>query len=270
MVIIDELHALASTKRGDLLALDLARLRTLSPGLTPSACRRRWRGRPSLPLSSSAMRGRRARGSPRSSRPARGQRPTSPSSTPMPSFPGPDTRRAMRSLRSTRRSRRTACRSSSSTRARRQRCCFMRCGATTMRTCPSRCITARSMSASGGRSRRRWWRASSAPWFAPRRSISASTGAMSISSSMSARRKAQAGLPSASAAPITGSTSRQRRCSCRRTASRWWSARRRSRRRKRARRTRPRRGRARSMFLPSMCSAWPAPSRSIPTRFIAK
>ena len=33
MVIIDELHALASTKRGDLLALDLARLRTLSPGL---------------------------------------------------------------------------------------------------------------------------------------------------------------------------------------------------------------------------------------------
>ena len=33
MVIIDELHALASTKRGDLLALDVARLRTLSPGL---------------------------------------------------------------------------------------------------------------------------------------------------------------------------------------------------------------------------------------------
>jgi ATP-dependent Lhr-like helicase len=32
-VIIDELHALASTKRGDLLALDLARLRTLSPDL---------------------------------------------------------------------------------------------------------------------------------------------------------------------------------------------------------------------------------------------
>jgi ATP-dependent Lhr-like helicase len=32
-VIIDELHALASTKRGDLLALDLARLRTLAPDL---------------------------------------------------------------------------------------------------------------------------------------------------------------------------------------------------------------------------------------------
>ncbi len=33
-VIVDELHAFASTKRGDLLALDLARLRALSPGLT--------------------------------------------------------------------------------------------------------------------------------------------------------------------------------------------------------------------------------------------
>ena len=33
-VILDELHALASSKRGDLLALDLARLRTLSPDLT--------------------------------------------------------------------------------------------------------------------------------------------------------------------------------------------------------------------------------------------
>jgi len=33
-VILDELHALASSKRGDLLALDLARLRTLAPELT--------------------------------------------------------------------------------------------------------------------------------------------------------------------------------------------------------------------------------------------
>ena len=33
-VILDELHALATSKRGDLLALDLARLRTLSPSLT--------------------------------------------------------------------------------------------------------------------------------------------------------------------------------------------------------------------------------------------
>ncbi len=33
-VILDELHALTSSKRGDLLALDLARLRTLSPNMT--------------------------------------------------------------------------------------------------------------------------------------------------------------------------------------------------------------------------------------------
>ena len=33
-VILDELHALATSKRGDLLALDLTRLRTLSPALT--------------------------------------------------------------------------------------------------------------------------------------------------------------------------------------------------------------------------------------------
>lgn len=32
-IILDELHALAATKRGDLLALDIARLRTLAPGL---------------------------------------------------------------------------------------------------------------------------------------------------------------------------------------------------------------------------------------------
>jgi ATP-dependent helicase Lhr and Lhr-like helicase len=32
-VILDELHALSPTKRGDLLALDIARLRTLAPGL---------------------------------------------------------------------------------------------------------------------------------------------------------------------------------------------------------------------------------------------
>jgi len=32
-IILDELHALASTKRGDLLALDIARLRALAPGL---------------------------------------------------------------------------------------------------------------------------------------------------------------------------------------------------------------------------------------------
>ena len=51
-----------------------------------------------------------------------------------------------------------------------------------------------------------------APLCAPRRSISASTGATSISSSMSVRPRAQAGSPSASAAPITGSKRSFRVC----------------------------------------------------------
>ena len=36
-VVLDELHALAENKRGDQLMLCLARLRTLAPGVTPSA-----------------------------------------------------------------------------------------------------------------------------------------------------------------------------------------------------------------------------------------
>ena len=110
-VILDELHALASSKRGDLLALDLARLRTHSPELTAiglSATVARpselaaflvpHQGQAATRLAEivEARRGRHA--------------PTSPSSTPMPSCPGPGTRRAMRCPKSTRRSRRTACR----------------------------------------------------------------------------------------------------------------------------------------------------------------
>ena len=54
----------------------------------------------------------------------------------------------------------------------------------------SRSTTARSTSRSGAASRRRWARAGSRRWCAPRRSTSASTGATSISSSTSARRRA--------------------------------------------------------------------------------
>jgi ATP-dependent Lhr-like helicase len=114
------------------------------------------------------------------------------------------------------------------------------------------------------------WRGACAPWCAPRRSTSASTGATSISSSMSTRRKGQAGLPSASAARIIGSTSQARLCSCRRTASRWLNARLRLRRQRRAHRTRPRRGQARSTCWRSTCSARPAPRRSTPTGCIAR
>jgi hypothetical protein len=124
VVIIDELHALASTKRGDLLALNLARLRTLAPiGLSATVTR------PSdLAPSWSATRDKGARALPRSSRPEPGQRRISPSSTLTLTFPGRGIRRATRCPRSTRRSRPIACRSSSSTRARtsilyRRACC---------------------------------------------------------------------------------------------------------------------------------------------------
>ncbi len=38
-VVLDELHALVTSKRGDLLSLGLARLHRLSPGLCAIACR---------------------------------------------------------------------------------------------------------------------------------------------------------------------------------------------------------------------------------------
>ena len=86
-------------------------------------------------------------------------------------------------------------------------------GASTTTTSPSRCITARSTWRSGARSKAPWRRAACARWSAPPRSISASTGATSISSSMSARRRAPRGCCSASAAPTTAWTSRRAACS---------------------------------------------------------
>jgi ATP-dependent Lhr-like helicase len=82
--------------------------------------------------------------------------------------------------------------------------------------------------------------------------------------------KAQAAWRSASAAPTTGSTSRARRCSCRRTVSRWSNAAPPSKRRRRGRRTPRRRARARSMCSLSTCSAWPVRRRSTPTSSIAR
>ena len=66
--------------------------------------------------------------------------------------------------------------------------------------------------------------ASCARWSAPPRSISASTGATSISSSMSARRRARRGCCSGSAAPITGWTSPRAAFWCRPIASKCWNA----------------------------------------------
>ena len=101
----------------------------------------------------------------------------------------------------------------------------------------SRCITVRSRSNSAARWRAPWLPASCRRWSVPRRSISASTGAMSIWSSRSAPPKARAACCSASAAPTTAWTNRPRRCSCRPTASRCSNARQRSKPLKKARRT---------------------------------
>jgi ATP-dependent helicase Lhr and Lhr-like helicase len=65
-----------------------------------------------------------------------------------------------------------------------------------------------------------WRKTACAPLSPHRRSTSASTGATSISSSMSARRRAPRGLPSASAAPTTAWTNRAGRSSYPPTASR--------------------------------------------------
>ena len=128
---------------------------------------------------------------------------------------------------------------------------------------------ARRGAAAQGR-RPRWPPAGCAPSSAPPRSISASTGATSISSSMSARRRAPRGCCSASAAPITAWTSRRRACWCRQTASRCWNAAPRSTPSPRMRRTRRRCASARSTCWRSTCSAAPAASRSWATSFMPK
>ena len=174
-VIIDELHSFATSQARP------------SPGALPGAAWRRWRRR----RASSACR-------PRS--PIRRRWPTSspcedeveivrgePGAQPVvsiidaheraalgrPHGPPRDARRSTTSSASTRP------RSCSSTRAPRPSSPSTGCGASTRTIWRSACITARWPSSSAARSRRRWRRASCAPWWRPRRSISASTGATS-------------------------------------------------------------------------------------------
>ena len=84
-------------QEGDLLALDLARLRTLSPDLKRSASRRRWQHvRPSSLRFWLATKARPARSLLRSSMREPGQRRITPSSTLTRSFTEPGTPHAMR------------------------------------------------------------------------------------------------------------------------------------------------------------------------------
>src|SRR5262245_53986299 len=118
----------------------------------------------------------------------------------------------------------------------------------------SRCITARSTWRNGARWKRRWRQAGCAPSLPPPHSISGSTGATSISWSMSARPKVPRGCCSASVAPTTVWTSPRKACSFRPIGSRCSNAARPSMPSPRTRRIRLRRGPA-----PSTCSASGAP-----------
>ena len=100
-VVLDELHALVTSKRGDLLSLGLARLWRLAPDLAhhrPFGDRRRARGPVPLP---GAAAGGRTRASPISSSPMAAPSRTSPCCRPANTCRGPAIRRGMRFRRST-------------------------------------------------------------------------------------------------------------------------------------------------------------------------
>ena len=212
-VVLDELHSLVTSKRGHLLALGLARLRSFVPGLQ------------TIGLSATVAEPDELRRWLVSQNPPKARQPDMAELIVVTGGAKPeisilDSRRAravgrpfgpLRHARNLRGDQaRTRRRCSSSTRAARRNCCSRNCGGSMRTLCRSRCITARSTSPSAGGSKRRWARMRCAPSSPPRRSISASTGAMSIWSSMSARRRAPAGWRSASAAPTTAWTSRRK------------------------------------------------------------
>jgi hypothetical protein len=175
-VILDELHSLVTSKRGDLLSLGLARLFKLAPELItiglsatvakPDELRRFLVAQPPDSRAHADL--------------VTAQAGAQPILIPKSICHGPVIRRAMPSERSTHISRRTRRPWYSSTPAVRQSFFFRSCGATTTIILPLRSITAHSMSGNGVASKTRWPRASCARWFARLLSILAWTGAMSI------------------------------------------------------------------------------------------
>ena len=125
------------------------------PACQASACPRRSPSRRICAACSCRSRSRRRHGRPRRRRQA-GRSPTSRARYARARAVGRATPRATPSRRSTSHQAQQDRRWSSSTRAARRRCCSRSSGASTTTTCRSRCITARSTSASAARSRRRW------------------------------------------------------------------------------------------------------------------
>ncbi len=160
-VVLDELHALVTSKRGDLLALGLARLFTLAPDLVTVGLSATVKDPGDLARFLTPQN--------RDVPPAAiviaeaGAKRTSPSSKPRSACPGRGHSRAMPRVSSIARSRRIARRCSSSTPEARPNCCSSCYGPSMTTACPSPCITARSTSPSGARSRMRWPRAGSEP-----------------------------------------------------------------------------------------------------------
>ena len=261
-VILDELHALVTSKRGDLLSLGLARLFRLRANLTSVGLSATVAEPDELARFHGAATQRRSRQtSPISSLPTAAP----PDVTMLDTrerlpWAGHSARHALDEIYRLIKAHQTTL-VFVNTRSQAEGF-FSSSGTSTTTIWPSRCITARSTWRSGARSKPRWRAAGCARWFAPLRSISASTGATSIWSSMSARRRALRGFCSASAAPTTAWTSRRRACSFRPTASRCSNAAPRSTPSRRTRRTRRRCASARSTCSRSMCSAAPAASRS--------
>ena len=187
-VVVDEIHAFAGTKRGDLLALGLARLAPLAPRLPA-----RRPVAPRSPIPDADRAGSLRYGARAASTIIRGRRGAEPIAHPHArrrACPGAGTWRCMRRRRSMRRS------------AAQDHAGLLqhprpgRAGlpgavaAQRRRPCRSASTTAPSRSSSAARSRRRWRAAGCAPWSRPRRSTSASTGATSTWSSRSARPRA--------------------------------------------------------------------------------
>ncbi len=152
-IVLDEVHSLVTSKRGDLLALDLARVRKLAPEATVVGLSATVRdpeliaryvasgGPDGASADIVAVEG--------------GRRRSLPSSAARPGCRSRGIRRGMRCRRSTPPSRRTGRRWSSSTRGSRPSTCSRSSGAPMRTGSPSPSITARSTPSSVGVSRRR-------------------------------------------------------------------------------------------------------------------
>ena len=193
-VVLDELHSLVTSKRGDLLSLGLARLFALAPQLTTVGLSATVAEPDDLaPLSGAAAAGRRRRAPISSSRkPARSRRSTMLDTAEHLPWAGHSARHALGEIYELIKRHKTTL-VFVNTRSQAE-FIFQELWRHQRRQSRHRAASrlARRRAAPQGRGRH-GRAANCARWCAPRRSISASTGATSISSSMSARRRAPRG-----------------------------------------------------------------------------